>query len=79
VGILAAVVIRTATKAQLAEQSAELIALRGGLTQDDWVVVLGIPKRTYHRYERGQRVAPEHLMKLARLSTKRGRKKKRGA
>jgi uncharacterized protein (DUF2384 family) len=62
------VVIRKATKGQLAAQRDELLALRGPLTQGEWTAILGVPGRTYIRYELGQRLAPEHLMRFARVA-----------
>lgn len=81
-GILRAVPRGTATKAELKAQRDELVALRGSRTQKAWADVLGVPQRTYIRYEMGQREAPGSLMKLARLSVEppsKARKKKRGA
>jgi hypothetical protein len=67
---------RRATKAELQAQAAELVALRGERTHEQFAEgLLGVPRRTYIRYEQGQRIAPEPVMKLARLSVAR---KKRG-
>jgi DNA-binding XRE family transcriptional regulator len=68
----------TASKAELRAQREELVALRGDLTQKEWAALLDVPQRTYIRYEMGQREAPGSLMKLARLSTERRPKRKRG-
>ena len=65
------------TKAQLAAQVRELLALRGEMELKDWVKLLGVPYRTYRRYEKGERLAPEPLMRYAR--TLRGRAGKKRA
>lgn len=77
-GILAPVIARRASRARLAAQRNELRTLRGDLTQDAWTERLGVAKRTYIRYEQGQRAAPEFLMRLARLTTAGGRRGRRG-
>ena len=61
------------TKVESARQANELRTLRGQRTHDEWCRILGVPKRTYYRYEKGDRRAPEHLMKLARIK---GRKRR---
>jgi len=63
----------------LAPQRNELLALKGKLDQGEWAELLGVPVRTYGRYERGQREAPETVMRLARLGVARLRRMKRGA
>ena len=65
------------TKAQLKAQAEELLALRGERKQEDWALgILGVPVRTYIRYERGQRAAPGPVMKLARLKGRRKKKRR---
>lgn len=67
-GHTAAVPRGGATKAELKAQREELRALRGERTQAVWAEILGVPTRTYIRYEMGQRAAPGAVLKLARLS-----------
>jgi hypothetical protein len=66
---------RTPSKTKLKAQAQELLELRGERTQAEWIEVLGVGKRTYIRYEQGQRMAPEPLMRLARLSGESAKKR----
>lgn len=71
-GIYSAAMTRPhGTKSQLKAQREELVRLRGDMTIEAWAKgLLGVPERTYTRYEQGQRLAPEAVMRLARLSAK---------
>ena len=62
--------------AEMQAQRDELILLRGDLTQEQWAEgVLGVKRRTYIRYELGQRKAPVSVMRLARLATAKPKKR----
>jgi hypothetical protein len=57
---------KKATEKQLRAQAAELLALRGERPHKEWTELLGVSGRAYYRYEGGQRLAPEPMMRLAR-------------
>ena len=61
------------------DAAAELAKLRGERTKTEWAELLGIPYRTYLRYEQGSRDAPEVVLRYARLVSARPARKKRGA
>jgi hypothetical protein len=70
---------KRASRADLEAQAAELVALRGERTIDEWAALISVPYRTYVRYEQGQRRAPDVTMAHARATSRGRSKKKRGA